>query len=154
MLIECMVYIAVVVIVLGLAFALFYTCSDHYVGLRRNAEDVTRALHAGERWREDIRLATAPAAYVESDARPMWRIPQRETAVFYLYDAGSIWRFSSSNSVPEEVLGRVLSSDMRSEARQEVPCCAWTVELKSQRKVPQVRPVFHFLAVPQGETAP
>jgi hypothetical protein len=154
MLIECMVYLAAVVLVLGLAFALFHTCSDQYVGLRRNAEDITRALHAGERWRDDIRRATAPVGYLASDPRPMWRIPQRDTDVYYLLEAGSLWRFASSNSVPEEVLGRVLSSEMRDETRGEVRCCAWAVELKSRLKGPHVRPVFHFLAVPNGKVAP
>lgn len=154
MLIECMIYIGVVVIVLGVAFTVFYKCTDNYVGLRRNAEDITRALHAGERWREDIRQATGPAGYLESDERPMWRIPQLQSDVYYLYDAGSLWRFASSNSLPEEILGNVLSSTMNNEKRQEVACCAWTVELKPRRKGPHVRPVFHFLAVPNGANTP
>jgi len=154
MLIECMVYLGVFTIVIGVGFAVFFKCSDNYVGLRRNAEEITQALHAGERWREDVRHATGPAAYSESDSRAIWRIPGRDADVYYLHDAGSIWRFASSNSVPEEVLSRVSRSDMRDDDRQGVVCYAWTVELKTERKAPTVRPLFHFLAVPRPQSSP
>ena len=154
MLVECLVYIMVVIVVLGLAFVLFYKAFDHCIGLRRNAEDITSALRAGERWRQDIRDASGALTKVPSDPRPMWRVPQAEADVYYLQEEGSIWRFASSNSVPEEVLSHVRTSEMRNEKRQEVECGAWTVELKPRRKGPRVRPVFHFLAVPTGKEAP
>ena len=97
MLIECMVYIGAVVVILGVAFAVFYECSDHCVGLRRNVEDITRALHAGERWREDVRRAVSPVECLTSDNGPQMRIPQAASVVYYQFTSSGVWRFRSSN---------------------------------------------------------
>jgi Tfp pilus assembly protein PilE len=59
-LIECLVYIAVLAVVLNLSFVAYYRYEQHTRSLRRNADDITRALRAGERWREDVRTAIAP----------------------------------------------------------------------------------------------
>ena len=56
-LIEALVYIAVVFVVLGAGYEALYRCIDSSITLRRNADDITNALHAGERWRADVRLA-------------------------------------------------------------------------------------------------
>lgn len=149
MLIECIVYIAIVLVIFGVAFSLFYTCSDNYVGLRRNAEDITAVLHAGERWREDVRRAVAPVDHWQSESGPTMFIPQTHSDVYYLFSDASVWRFSSSNSPAEKVLSRVHLSSMRTDLREYVSACSWGVELKPRRKGPRVTPAFHFVAVPQ-----
>ena len=58
-LIECLVYISVFALLMTLAMQLFFQTRDSADRLRRNADDLTRALHAGELWREEIRAATA-----------------------------------------------------------------------------------------------
>src|SRR5439155_11435731 len=60
MLIEALVYIGVSFLLLGIGFAAMYRCIDNSVGLRRSADDITSALHAGERWRADVRATVRP----------------------------------------------------------------------------------------------
>ena len=64
-LIECLVYIAVLAVVLNLSFVAYYRYDQHTHSLRRNADDITRALRAGERWREDVRTASASPHVIE-----------------------------------------------------------------------------------------
>ena len=70
LLIEALVYIAVVVTLLGVAYAAMYRCVDRSFALRRNADDITSALHAGERWRADVRAATSRVPRGEHRCRP------------------------------------------------------------------------------------
>src|ERR1019366_10279726 len=51
LLIEALVYIGVVAALLGVAYAAAYRSIDRSIALRRSADDITSALHAGERWR-------------------------------------------------------------------------------------------------------
>ena len=60
MLVDCLVYLAIWVVVVGLAFSAFYRCMSYSKNLARNADDIARALKAGERWREDVRAAAGP----------------------------------------------------------------------------------------------
>ena len=61
---ECLVYLVVSSILLGLAFAAFYRVLDNAKSVRRNAADISRVLQAGERWRTDIHQATDPLELV------------------------------------------------------------------------------------------
>src|SRR3974390_2364880 len=56
---EALVYIGLIFVLLGVAYAGLYRFIDNSVLLTRSAEDITRAMHAGERWRADIRSASA-----------------------------------------------------------------------------------------------
>ena len=62
LLIECLVYMSVLVVVLGLGLGAFYVCWDYSKALHYATDDITAALHAGERWRADIRSATERSA--------------------------------------------------------------------------------------------
>lgn len=141
-LIEMLIYIAVLVVVLDVAYAAFYRCQRNAVNLRRNADDIVRALHAGERWREDVRAAVA---------MPEWRdgalhIRQAAGEVTYSFADGSIWKNRSL------VLGGVKNSRMQSDAGKFVTTWRWEVELATPQKVVRVRPLFTFEAVPGGRT--
>ena len=57
LLIECLVYISVLFLLLGAGYVALDRCIDHSVVLRRTADDISNALHAGERWRADVRAA-------------------------------------------------------------------------------------------------
>jgi type II secretory pathway pseudopilin PulG len=59
-LIECLAYLSLFGLFIVLVMTTFFHAREGSDALRRNADDVTRALHAGERWREDVRTATAP----------------------------------------------------------------------------------------------
>src|SRR3954470_14151221 len=57
-LIEMLVYMGMLFLILGMAYIAMYRSMDASAGLRRNANDITRALETGELWREDVRGAT------------------------------------------------------------------------------------------------
>ncbi len=44
-LLECLVYIAVLAVVLNVSFLAYYRYDQHTRNLRRNADDITRATH-------------------------------------------------------------------------------------------------------------
>src|SRR5690349_18177766 len=66
-LIECLVYISLVFVILGMATVAFYRCFDNMKSLRRNSNDITQALNVGELWREDVRAATKPVRFAAED---------------------------------------------------------------------------------------
>src|SRR5688572_31432259 len=57
-LMECLAYLAVFFVVLGVAFAAYYRMDEQSRGLTRNSAEIVRAMQAGERWRADVRAAT------------------------------------------------------------------------------------------------
>src|ERR1041384_5004380 len=57
LMVEALVYIGVVFVVLGVGYAALYRCIDNSAVMRRTANDITKAMHAGERWRADVRAA-------------------------------------------------------------------------------------------------
>jgi len=52
LLVECLIYLSVWSVLLGLSFAAFYRVWDNATRLRRSAADIARVLQAGERWRD------------------------------------------------------------------------------------------------------
>ena len=58
LLVECVVYIGLFAIVLGLALASFFLCWDNSKALLYATDDIGAALRTGERWRADVRTAT------------------------------------------------------------------------------------------------
>jgi hypothetical protein len=149
-----MIYIAVYLALLGVAFAVFRVCQDNYVGLMRNAGDITRTLRAGERWREDMRRASAPPQFAENEQGPYVIIPQPDGEVAYQLSSGSVWRFAAPDRPAEEILSRVQSSMMEADPRTHVTGYRWSVELQSRSKGARVQPRFVFLAIPATPTAP
>ena len=141
-LIEVLVYIAVLAVVLNLAFAAYYRYDLHSRNLRRNADDIVRTMRAGERWREDIRNATAPPRPIENGVA----IPQPSTEVAYIFADGAVWRQVAGSRTL--ALKQVKASTMSADSRQHVNAWRWEVELTSPKKFVLVRPLFTFTAVP------
>ncbi len=63
-LLECLVYVAVLFVIFAVAGPAHVRVLDHTRQMRRVAADIARALDAGERWRADVRAATAPPRLV------------------------------------------------------------------------------------------
>ena len=150
-LIECLTYLVLFFIVTGLAFAAYYQMEEQTRGLNRNAEDINAALHAGERWRADMRLATA-APRIENGNEI--HIAQKAGEVRYAFRDGGVWRQGTGAPSAVLVLDRVKSSSMQAERQQRVTAWRWEVELQSRRRIEaSVRPLFSFTAVPGKEAA-
>jgi hypothetical protein len=151
-LIECLVYISLVFVVLGLATVAFYGCFDNMRALRRNSDDITQALHAGELWRADVRAATKPIQLDSAGQR--LRIPHQNGEVAYKFEESRLLRQASEDSPWVVVLPRVQHSQMQADTRAKVSAWQWELELKTLRKPATLRPLFTFTAVPVAAVTP
>jgi hypothetical protein len=150
--IECLVYTGLFALLLGLGTVAFYRCFDNMKGLRRNADDITRAVHAGELWRNDIRAA-ARAIQVEQTDQTI-RIPQRDREVFYRFADTQVFRKTGTDAPWLPLLSKVQSSQMTRDPRAHVTAWRWELELQISRKDTRLRPLFTFLAVPENGKQP
>ena len=142
LLLELMVFLALSVVILGLAFAAYYRCADNSKRLQQNAADILAAVQAGERWREDIRVTRDIA--VEADGV---KLTQASDTIEYQFGEQAIWRHSTQTGRAICLLSKVKTSTMRPETRQQVRAWRWEVELQSRKAPPFLRPLFTFEAV-------
>ena len=147
-LIECIVYIAVFALLLGMATTAFYICWDNTRAVMSTADKIEAALRAGERWRADVRNATGPIA-VEADGHgETMHIPEAEKEIVYRFAAGELRREISSQNAPQLMLAQVGTSEMKTEIRNGVTTWVWEVKLAPTRKILPHPLWFMFEAVP------
>lgn len=141
-LIECLVYIGAMAVVLGMGLAAYQRSLDHTIALRRNTDDITQTLAAGEYWRADIRAATQSPRFDETTQT--LHIPQAKGEVAYRFSAEQVFRRGSADGVWTVVLPRVQRSEMICDARAQVTAWRWELELKAYRREAMIRPLFTF----------
>jgi type II secretory pathway pseudopilin PulG len=147
-LIELLVYMSLFVVVVGLGYAAMYRSMDASKGLRRNAEDITQALDAGERWRDDIRAATQPPRLEQSGEETILHIPRANTEVTYRFASNNVSRRVGSGEW-STALEHVNASNFISDQRTKVTAWKWEIEMQPYRKsLTHLKPLFTFLAVP------
>jgi len=154
LLIDCLAYMALLAIILTMAFMAFYRAMEHARNLSRNAADIARALHAGEQWRADVRASTRPPRLETVGDEPLLRLVDDAREVNYAFRAGGVLRQSLPNTNWVELLPRVASSRMFEERRQHVGVWRWELELKGGQKVARVRSLFSFQAVANSARRP
>ena len=154
MLVECLVYLSCLFAVLGVAMTVFYQVLDFSRGLRRNAEDITRVLKAGERWRADVRAATDRLRVEEGLAGRALHIPQRDGRVSYLFVTNAVVRCTEKSGRCEMILLAAKECRFLPESRRQVTAWRWEVELPSRLKAVRVHPLFTFTAVSAREAQP
>lgn len=150
LLVQMIVYVAVLGIVMNVAGVLYYRYTRSSIGLARNTSDILRTTQAGERWREDIRRALQAEATLDGQ---ILTAKQRAATVRYRFAKGSVWRQGKGDRGWVLVLAKVRSSRMLRDTRNGVESWRWEVELESSRK-PRIRPLFTFRAVPLAQAAP
>ncbi len=143
LLLEVLVFMAMIVVVLNVAYAAYWRCADNSKRLQENAADILAAVQAGERWRDDIRLARDAAMNPDGV-----KIIQAGDTVEYRLDHQAVWRHSVQTGRTIRLLAKVKTSAMRPEARRQVSAWRWEVELQSRKAPPYLRPLFTFEAVP------
>ena len=153
-LIECLVYISLFALFIVLVMTTFFRARDASDSLRRQADDVTRTLNAGERWREDVRTATAPPRVVEENGQTWLALPRGTNTTVYTHFNNTVWRQAHTNQSWQPVLARVKSSRIEADAREHVTAWRWEVELQLKDPRKQTKPLFTFLAVTPKETKP
>ena len=153
MLVDCMVYLGLWVVVVGLAFSAFYRSLGYNRQLSRYSDDIAVALKAGERWREDIRQATAPPQNVtdERNHQEALHILQKTNEIIYVFAEGTLFRQARTNAPWLKILPNVKSSHMQKDQRQQVAAWRWELELTTKQKNPHVQPLFSFGAVAPGD---
>jgi hypothetical protein len=157
LIIEALVYIGLVFVVLGVGFAAMYRCIDNSVALRRNADDITSALQAGERWRADVRAANSNILTETLEGNQVLHLMGARREVLYAFwDSAVLRRVGAGSWVT--LLDRVRSSSMTADRRAYVTAWRWELQLEPRGKGPvkpsRVRPLFTFLAVPQTAPVP
>ena len=154
MLVEVLVYVAVLFMILGLASAAFLRTLDQVRTLRRTAEDVTRALYAGERWRAELRATTAAPRLVIDDHLPSLHLPMGDGEVVYRFDGRQVLRAAGPDRRWLPVLPGVKESRFIEERRERVVSWRWELELEARRLDRRPSTRFTFQAVPTGGSKP
>lgn len=148
LLVECLVYIAVFAILLGVGTAAFYFCWDHSKALIYATDDIASALRAGERWRADVRAATGKIIVETTAADEVVKIPAGDQEIIYRFNSGEVRREKASANVSQLLLPKVKTSQMKLDARGDVTAWRWELELTQRRKETQLPLRFTFEAVP------
>jgi hypothetical protein len=146
LLVECLVYIAVLAIFLGGGTAAFYFCWDHSKALIYATNDITAALRAGERWRADVRAATGEISIATTTTGELVRIPEAKKEVVYRFEAGEMRREIPALHHSWLLLLKVKSSQMTADACGNVSAWRWELELTPLRKETHLPLVFTFEA--------
>ncbi len=146
LLIECLVYLSVIVVIIGLALGAFYVCWDHSKALHYATDDINAALHAGERWRADIRDATGKITVESTPEGERLHIPHGTTAILYNFNAGEVRRQLAASDFSELLLPKVAASQMVAETRGPVAAWRWELGLTARRKETHLPLVFTFEA--------
>jgi hypothetical protein len=148
---ECLVYLGVFTVVLGLGLGAFCVCWDYSKALHGAADDITAALRAGERWRADIRKATGKITVETTTHGQVLRIPQGRNKLLYRFNAGEVRRQVAAGDFSELMLPRVKASQMLKETRGPVTAWRWEVELTPRRKETRLPWQFTFEAAPPNK---
>jgi hypothetical protein len=146
LLIECLVYLSVLVVILGLGLGAFYVCWDYSKALHYATDDINAALHAGERWRADIRNATGKITVETTAEGERLRIPCGTNVLIYSFNANEVRRQIASSGFSELLLPKVKVSQMVTEKRGPVAAWRWEVELTPRRKETHLPLLFTFEA--------
>jgi hypothetical protein len=146
LLIECMVYISVFAILLGIGTAVFCIFWDHSKALIYATDDIATALHAGERWRADVRGATGNISVETTPAGDLLKIPFGKDEIFYSFHEGAIRRKLGSANFSQLLLGKVKTSQMQTDAHGQVTAWRWELELTQRRAEMHLPLLFTFEA--------
>ena len=150
-LIECLVYIVVFSILMGLGTAAFVFCWDHTRAVIYATDDIESALRAGEGWRADVRAATGKISIETTVAGEIMTIPEGGKEILYRFGSGELWRQTATENFSQLLLPKVKSSQMQSDARGNVAAWRWEVELKERRKETHLPLLFTFEAVAKNQ---
>jgi len=146
MLVECITYIAVLLIISASAFGAFYLCWDHSKALISATDDISAALQAGERWRADVRAATGTIRVEKTPSGEIVTIPANGKDIVYRLNAGELRRQAGSGGYSAVLLPRVRASEMTMDKRGDVQAWRWELEVAQRRKETHIPLLFTFEA--------
>lgn len=153
-LIECLVYIAALGVILAVAGAASARVLDHVRHVRRVTGDIARALDAGERWRAEVRAATAGPRLVTTGEVCALHLPGAGGEVVYFFNGSNVLRRAAPDAAWQLFLPRVKATTFVPDPRSHVTAWRWEVELQPGRGPARVPPRFSFSAVPGTAVRP
>lgn len=153
LMVEVLVYIGMVFLLLGIGYMAMYRCINNSVALRRNADDISTALHVGERWRADVRASTVLPRIEVSNSAQTLQLNTGDREIVYRYSNDALFRRAGEGPWVQ-VLTNIKSSNIETDARQSVTALRWELELATRGKPHRTRPLFTFLSVPGAKPAP
>ncbi|MBW8864243.1 MAG: prepilin-type N-terminal cleavage/methylation domain-containing protein [Verrucomicrobia bacterium] len=133
-LIECMVYVVVFAILLGIGTASFIFCWDHTQETIFTANEIETALRAGECWRADVRAATGKISIETTATDETLKIPSGEKEIIYRLAGGELQRETSPQTGARLLLAHVKTSGMKTGVRNGVTAWRWDLELAPRQK--------------------
>jgi hypothetical protein len=137
---------------MGVGYIALFRCIDNSVALRRNADDISKVLHLGERWRADVRSVTGNIRLKTTNLVEIASLPTSRGQIIYCFATNTVSR--SYNGGPwSQLLTNVASSTMSVDARQTLTAWKWELELVPRRNSSRIHPLFTFEALPET-TAP
>ncbi len=148
--IECLVYLAVFSILLGLGTSALFLCWDQTKAVAYATNDIESALRAGEHWRADVRAATGTISVETTASGQVVTIPEAGKEICYRLAAGELWRQTSPQSVSQLLLPKVNRSQMQSDPRGRVAAWRWELQLGERRRETHLPLVFTFEAAPNA----
>lgn len=153
-LIECLVYIAVFLLVLAGALSAFYYCWDNSRAYIGTTDDIAAVLRAGENWRADIRAARGDITQAQTGVGEDIIIPAGARLITYHLGSHTIVREvrenSGGTSTCQAVLDRVKFSHVYPDPRGALVAWRWDVKMEPRRALIRLPLEFNFTAVPQN----
>ena len=152
LIVELLMYLALLLMFSTLAYQVYHRASQQSADIHRQSRQISLALHAGERWRADVRQATAAPEWIPSAWRKavVMRLTTPTGNIDYFFEGSRVWR-KAGDAPKEKILFNVKSSEMVDDPHGAIPAVRWELELKTQGgRRARTRPLFTFLAVPNS----
>jgi hypothetical protein len=153
MLVDCLIYLAVTTVLVGLGMSLFLRSLGAANDLNRNADDIAAAVRTGERWRADLRQAAAQPVFAGTNDLEL-TIPQTGGVVTYRFAGEAVWRRAESEATWTRLLERVKHAAWTPVPRGSVTAWHFDLELKSKKTNAKLRPLFSFIGVAREGVQP
>ncbi len=153
---EVLMYMGLLSMFSVLAYQTYYQAERQAGSIQRNSREISEALYAGERWRADVRQATAEPEWIPSGWRKamVMRLTTPTGNIDYYFSENQVWR-KAGDGTREPVMHNVKQSRMISEMRGAVSVVRWELEILSPDPLrAKLRPQFTFLAVPNLQSTP
>jgi hypothetical protein len=138
---------AALIVITAAATSAFYHCFDSSRELRRNADEIVRVLHAGEKWRADLRAATAAPQPFQAGNNVQLTVPTAAGPIIYTFADARLTRQSTSPAVTSVLFTNIFSSQMQAAPDRHANAWVWEIELNPNHKNARVHPRFTFETV-------
>jgi len=149
MLMECVMYLGLVMLLVGLAMAALLMAFTQSTHLREGSDHIIKTLQAGEQWRADIRSAVGSPSVVHTATNSTLRLTTSSGGVIdYAFFDQTVWRKVAPRNDWQPLLQRVDASRFIPDQREHVRSWRWELKLVHGKSRPGMMPLFTFKAVP------